>query len=118
MGAPKIKAMPDLGHRYDLGIAERLQLLSVLPQEGNIVNLRIVSDLRRELSFSEQESAAFKIEQAGEQIRWDDKAETPKAVHIGPAAMRLIVDTLEKLNAASKLTIGQAPLYERFVEGK
>lgn len=118
MGAPKIKAMPDLGHRYDLGIAERLQLLSILPQEGNIVNLRIVSDLRRELSFSEQESAAFKIEQLGEQIRWDDKAETPKAVHIGPAAMRLIVETLEKLSNSSKLSIGQVPLYERFVEGK
>jgi hypothetical protein len=110
--------MPELGHRYSLGIAERLQLLSILPQEGNITSLRIVGDLRRELSFSEHESEAFKIEQIGERILWDDKAERPKEVQIGPAAMRLVVETLEKLSNSSKLSIGQVPLYERFVEGK
>ena len=94
-----------------------MQLLTLLPAEGNIVTLRVVRALQAELSFSEQEIADFGISLSGERAKWDVAKARDKDVQIGPAAMKLIVEALTKANEAGKLHIAYLPLYERFVEG-
>ena len=102
---------------YDLSVVERLQLLDILPQEGDVVTLRIIADLRRELSFSEQEIAASNLVTTGNQVTWNPSATTVKSIELGPKALSTIVETLTRLSAEKRLHLAKLPLYERFVEG-
>ena len=113
--AQRLSVMPRPPHAYSLSIPERMQLLTLLPAEGNIVTLRVVRALQAELSFSEQEIADFGISLSGERATWDVAKARDKDVQIGPAAMKLIVEALTKANEAGKLHIAYLPLYERFV---
>jgi hypothetical protein len=101
----------------ELNIAERLTLLGILPKEGNFVTLKILRQLREELSFSEEEMKKYTIKQDGEQITWDsvkDKAE-PKDVKVGGEATSIIVKVLQELDKAEKLSGNHITLYEKFI---
>lgn len=100
----------------DFTIAERVYLLNALPKEGDIVTLRIVSDLLREIGFSEAELAQGRIEQAPEGVLWDTSLEFTKDIEIGPRAFRVCAVALTARSKAKKLTIPEIPLYERFCE--
>jgi len=104
-----------------LGIADRIVLLNLLPAEGNIITLRVVNELRSELSFSEEELKEAKIvTEAGPEgqgrTNWDGSANVEKDVKIGDTAKGIIVAALKKLNDEEKLTAQFVPMYEAFVE--
>ena len=44
-----------------LDVGERIRLLGILPEKGNLLTLKIVRELRDDLSFSEKEHKDFKI---------------------------------------------------------
>ena len=102
-----------------LNIIERIQLLGLLPAEGNAVTLRVVNELRQDLSFSEKEIKDAKIitdEKQG-RVTWDDSAAVIKDVKIGDTARGIIKEALKKLDDEKKLTLAVMPVYERFMEG-
>ena len=103
-----------------LKVADRLVLLGLLPQTGNLLTMRIVSDLRRTLGFSEKETAEFglEVDPASDQIRWQSAADRPKEIEIGPVAQRLLADRLLQLDKEEKLLEQHLPWYERFVQEK
>lgn len=106
-----------------LTIAERIALLNVLPPQGNVVTLRIISSLQKELSFSEEEIQCYKIitekSTEGIAITWDeDYASETKDIEIGETLHGIIVKQLKELDVQSKLVLGMLPLYEKFVESK
>ena len=45
----------------ELNIAERFALLGVLPQQGNVITLRIIRELQSRLSLSEKELKHFNV---------------------------------------------------------
>ena len=99
-----------------LGIADRINLLNILPAEGNIVTLRIVNDLREALGFSEQEIADAKIQASAEgRVTWDATAATTKDVKIGDTARDTIKTALKKLDDEKKLTTELIPIWDKFV---
>lgn len=102
-----------------LSIVERIQLIGLLPAEGNAVTLRIVSDLRNDLGFSEKEIQEAEIKQDVENNRvlWNSKADLVKDVKIGDTARGVIKDALTKMDNEKKLTLAIMPLYERFTSG-
>lgn len=102
-----------------LGIVERIQLLNLLPAEGNVITLRIVNELRADLSFSEREVKASNIQTDAEngRVTWDDTANLLKDVKIGDTARGLIKEALKKLDDEKKLNLAVLPVYERFMEG-
>jgi len=104
----------------DLTIMDRLLLLGILPAEGDITTLRIVRDLRTDLSFSEEDLTAFEIvsDAATGLVRWNAEKETPKDVTIGAKARRIITEALERLSNEKRLKADYIPLYERFVDAK
>lgn len=105
--------------KHPLGVLDRINLLQVLPTaRGSVATLRIVQDLQRELSFSEEESAALEITAEGERITWRADAASAKDVEIGPVATGVIRSAFEALDAQGALTMDYLPLYERFVESK
>ena len=99
-----------------LSVNDRLILLGVIPLQGDFTTLKIVRDMRDELSFSEEEHKILKIRQEGEMMFWEEGLED-KEINFGEKATDIIVDAFKKLNDQKKLRIEQMELYERFVGG-
>ncbi len=102
-----------------LTILERILLQQVLPPEGNMVTLRIVRDLRKNLGFTEEEIKKCNIRENKEKqlTQWDDEEYTAE-IPIGEKAMDVIIESLKRWNGELKLTEQHIPLYEKFVEKK
>ena len=100
----------------ELDVRERLILLSILPQEGNFITLKVVRKLRESLSFSEEEIKQYKFVQSEGRVTWDDKAEQSKEIEIGEKAMDIIKEALKKLNEDKKLKDEHFTIYQKFVE--
>lgn len=110
-----------------LKIGPRLLLLQVLPREGDITTLRIVQELRSNLSFKEDELAANFLRQEGDLFVWGDpekkgedvnEVDQPTDIPIGERAFDIIKLALQRISTDSKLVAEFIPLYEHFVEGK
>lgn len=105
----------------ELTVMDRLMLLQVLPKEGDFLSLRILRELKEELSFTEEEQAALELKQNREAgtVNWNlehEQARGPKDVPIGEKATDLIVEALKGLNNRKQLTEAHMSIYERFVE--
>jgi len=99
-----------------LGIAERINVLNILPVEGNIITLRVVNELRGALSFSEKEIADAGIKQDTDgRITWDHTAGVGKDVKIGDTAKDIIKTALKKLDDEKKLTAQLVPIWDKFM---
>lgn len=96
----------------NLSVGERVILLNVLPQQGDIITLRIVRDLQSALSFSEREHKKLKFNQEGQRVNWT--GELSKTVPIGPKAHVVIQTELEKQSREGTLPMQAVTLYERF----
>lgn len=99
-----------------LNIAERMHLLPLLPEKGSFATLKILHQLRQELSFSEQELADGKIIEEDGRLAWPDADALVKDIEVGQRARSTIVDILENLSMANELTMAHVSLYEKFVE--
>ena len=98
-----------------LNIMERMILLNILPNEGDYSTLKILRQLREELSFSEEEHKIVNFERTPEGIKWETDKDFTKDISIGPKATQIITECLENLNNTKKLTEQLFPLYEKFV---
>jgi hypothetical protein len=95
-------------------VSERIRLLAILPEKGNLLTLKIVRELREELSFSEDEHKAMKITVQGDRIKWDDKAKA-KNVKVGDQGKELIEKVLRELNEKDELTLPDLDLWAKFI---
>ena len=99
-----------------LNVLERINLMGLLPQESNFITFRLLTDLKKDLSFTEKEIKDFKIEQKeieGQmRIFWGKSKEVE--ITIGEQA-RIIVNTaLQKLDADGKVNEGNISLFDKF----
>jgi hypothetical protein len=101
----------------ELNILERLLILRAIPKEGDIITLRVLSDLRRNLSLTEEEISEHNVRSVGDRVLFDDP-DYKLEIAIGEKAFDLIQSAFSNLNNIKKLTIEDIPLYERFVEKK
>jgi hypothetical protein len=99
----------------ELTILERLILLSILPQEGNFTTLKIVRQLRENLSFSEEEHKVLQFKQNGDALLWDQTNIGIKDITLGEKATDIIVESLKKLDDTNKLTEQHFSVYEKFM---
>lgn len=100
----------------ELGVFDRLILLNILPKEGDFTSIKIVRQLREDLSFNEEEHKALDFQQEELNIKWNQAADIPKEIEIGERATDLITETLKKLSSDKKLTEQHLSLYEKFVK--
>jgi hypothetical protein len=99
-----------------LNVFERLILLNVLPREGGLTTLRIVRDLRDELSFTEAEHEALEMHQEGTEVRWNREADIAREVEIGPKALQVVLESFGDLDKKKSLALEHLAVYERFLE--
>jgi len=101
-----------------LNVLDRLLLLNILPQEANFITLKIVRNLRNDLSFSEEEHKKYKFVETEGRVNWNPAEDQFKEVHVGEKATDIIVEELEKLDKDKKLTMEHLSLFEKFIEKK
>jgi len=99
----------------ELTVAERLVLLSVLPEQGDFTTLKVIRALRESLSFSEEEHKEYQFVQEGQQVRWNSEVEQSKEIEIGEKANDIVVLALSKLNEEKKLKMEHFALYSKLV---
>jgi len=73
----------------ELGVAERIILLHVLPKEGDLLTLRIVRDLQSALSFKEDEHKLYNIRVEGNKTFWDND-DKKSEIEIGDKGKEII----------------------------
>ena len=98
-----------------LKVSERIRILGVLPKEGNFATLKILDELRMNLSYTEDELEKWDIDvnQETQMVSWNEDGETD--IPIGEKATGIIVDELRKLDTENKLTNLTMPIYEKFI---
>ena len=100
----------------NLSVLDRIALLSLLPQEADYATIRIVHDLKQDLSFTEEEHKLLGIQVTPEGgMRWDGGID--REYDFGPRTTTLIVDVLEKADKSKKLSEDHLHVYELFMEG-
>ena len=99
-----------------LTVNDRLILLGIIPLQGDFTTLKIIRDMRGELSFTEEEHKILKFRQEETMVYWEEGLED-KEINFGEKATDIIVDAFKKLNEQKKLRIEHMELYEKFVEG-
>ena len=103
----------------ELTVIERLLLLKLLPEQGNLTTLRIVRDMQGALSFSEDEHKALQFTNDGRELKWKAEAGVVKDVEFGPKAKEIVNAGLRKLNNGNQLTMDHLSLCDKFqFEGK
>ena len=98
-----------------LTVLERILLLNILPDKGDVASLRIIRDLQSALGFDEEESARIDLRNAERGVEWDDREGIVRDIPIGPRATVLITDALVALEKKKQLSMQQLDLYDRFV---
>jgi hypothetical protein len=99
-----------------LSVGDRLILLGVIPLQGDFTTLKIIRNMREDLSFSEEEHKKLNFRQEGEMTYWEEELED-KEINFGEKATDIIVDAFKKLSNEKKLRIEHMELYEKFVGG-
>jgi len=99
-----------------LSVLDRVHLLQLLPNSGNLVMVRMLHRLRERLGFTPEELAECGIvtDQVNGRIRWTKDKIVDVVFH--DTEKDLFITTLRELDRTSKLTVGLLPLYDRFVE--
>ena len=103
--------------KVSLSVLERIFLLNALPAEGDITTIRIVSDLRKEISFSETELSEWKIskEDSGA-IEWDGEKAEEKEIDFGAKEHTIVAEALKKVSDNGKVTEKYISTYNKFSE--
>lgn len=97
-------------------VQDRLALLSVLPDKGNITTLHILRVLREELSFSEDEHAALELVTLPDTVHWNPDHKVPdKTIEVGDKARDVIATALKQADQRQDLADLHIPLWDRFV---
>ena len=100
-----------------LNLIERFTILNLLPKETNFATLKIVRELQKVLSTSEEEFKKYEIKQVEDKITWNVKGNEEVEIKIGEKATDIIVEELKKLDNEKKLTKQHLSVYDKFIGG-
>jgi len=101
-----------------LTVPERLLVLGMqeIPRFGNVVTMRLVTDLFARTAFTEKEIADWKIEikvdeQTGmSRVTWNPSLATDADIDITPGMAKILVSAIDR---AENLPLAIVPLYDR-----
>lgn len=101
----------------ELSVQERLVLLEALGQvRGNLAELRILRELKEELSFGEEEHKELGLHVEAERMFWNPEAAQDKEIEIGDVARDIIVRRFKELNDQRILTEAHLFIVDKFPE--
>ena len=105
-----------------LSVLNRLSLLGLLVNEGDSTTLKILRELREELSFTSDEHVAINFQpQPDGKLIWNDDADPYKEIEftgIREVILEKAKTQLKEMEKEGKLKLDYLSLYEVLIEGK
>lgn len=107
-----------------LTIAERISLLDLLPRQGNVVTLRLITDLQKKIALTVEELEEFGVEQVqsdtgGVFVRWAPEFDKTRVdISLNDHEKGIVTRELVRLESVGQLTMNSLSLYDYFVDGK
>ena len=101
-----------------LSVRERIQVLGLLPREGNVFLLRMIQETTKAVGFTEKELKLLNFVTDGGVTKWKLVAPLYVDVALGEKARDLVCEKLKELDKTNKLPLEMLPLHDRLVEGK
>ena len=104
--------------KVKLTVKQRIHLLNILPDKGNITMIKMLRVLREALSFDEKENKVLSLKQhTNGMVTWDPKSEkkSGKEINIPDTILEKVRQTLEQLNVSESLSDEHLELFEMFV---
>ena len=95
-----------------LNVLERIMLMQILPNEGNYITFKMLTELKLALTFSEAEYKDYGITEENKQITW--KKDGQKEVEIGEKMTEVIKTALKKIDEDNKVNAQLFSLFEKF----
>lgn len=95
-----------------LNVLERITLMGILPQESNFITFRLLTDLKKELSFTEKEIKDFGIVQKEGRVFWSKSKE--KEFTIGEQVRLIIQAALQQVDKEKKVNDSNISLFDKF----
>ena len=108
--------------KVKLSVLNRLSIVGLLPEAGNIASLRINRELREELSCTEEEYKLCNFRPTpGGKMSWDDAAVPPKEFEFAKGSVREVLaeevkTKLRDMEKAGTLKMELVSLYEVLIE--
>ena len=106
--------------RVKLSVLNRLSLLGLLVSEGDLTTLKILRELREELSFTPEEHVAINFRpQPDGKLIWNDDADPNKEVEftgIREIILEKVKTQLKEWEKTGKLKLDYLSLYEVLIE--
>lgn len=93
-----------------LDIRNRLLLMGMLPQKGNLPEMVDIYDLVRELKLSDEEKGQVNFVDGGEYIKWDYEKDPNKEISISNSQLDIIKKAINKLDSEGKISLEAIPL--------
>ncbi len=108
--------------KVNLSVVNRLSFLGLLPGEGDLTTIKIIRELREELSLTEAEHSVLHIQQLGEgRIRFDENV-VPLIEFEFEGVRELLLNgvktQLRTMESDGQLKLEFLPLYEVLIEGQ
>ena len=105
-----------------LTILDRITITGILPKKSDFVTLRIVKELKKRLSFTEEERKEYglqtilKPDRTGSSIVWNTKGREAKFdIKIVKLEREMIIEQLDMLNVAKTANNSHLALYDKVV---
>lgn len=98
-----------------LNILERLLILGILPKENiSVATMRIVSDIGRDLGFTEKDYKKYDIKEDKGNLTWNPEGAKEKEFEVGEKATEIITAKLKELSDGDKLNMQFLSLVDKF----
>jgi len=99
----------------DFTIAERLHLYDMLPKEGNITMVRVISEAQAVLGLSSDELERWSVENEEGTVRWNGELDTTTDIELTTTARSIFAKELKRLDGEGKLSLIHLSLWDKFV---
>ncbi len=104
--------------KFKLNLAERINLMEILPVEGNFITLGIIREFKVNIGVKDKEFKLFGIEQKDNKITWKEEGNKEIDFDFGDKAVEIVIEELEKLDKGKKLEDKHFSLFTKFVKTK
>jgi len=104
--------------KVKLNVLERVLLLNMLPQRGNLATCRAATNTDKIVNITTAEEQEFEIKKDGGMTTWNDAGRVEKEFELPPSSVKLIRDTLYKLDEEKNLPANSVSLCEKFLPGE
>jgi hypothetical protein len=104
--------------KVKLNVLERVLLLNMLPQKGNLVTVRAVSNTGKMLMITPEEEKRYELKREGGTTHWNDAGMEEKEFEIPPSSIKVIRDRLVELVAQEQLPVISITLCGKFLLGE